>query len=250
MATNRFNEQDHPRDETGKFIDKGAGESSNAQALIKDIPDLGAQDNITESSDARQLQRELPKSRNKQIEPFKTKEELLSFMQEDANISLEEAEKVHAAIYDYTCKEYENIRDGLRPDLVKTINDYLKTATKFSGKVYRGLSFTEEKAEEFLKKYPIGKIFNDNILTSWSDSFEQAERYSNFESKPVRVIIETESKTGVGIKHISKRPRETEVLFSTKSIFFVKNMEKHEKLDSAKGKKYTLYRLIYEEIEE
>ena len=132
---NKFREEEHPRDDDGKFTKKGAGESSNAQGLQKDVPDMPNNSVITESENPRQLLKELPKARTKQIEPFQTKEELLNFMQEDGNISLEEAEKVRAAIYDYTCKEYENIRDGLRPDLVKTINDYLKNATKFSGKI-------------------------------------------------------------------------------------------------------------------
>lgn len=62
MATNRFNEQDHPRDETGKFIDKGAGESSNAQGLQKEIPDMPNNSVVTESENPRKLLKDVPES--------------------------------------------------------------------------------------------------------------------------------------------------------------------------------------------
>lgn len=55
---NKFREEDHPRAKDGKFTKKGSGESSNPKDLQKDVPDPGAQGNITESSDARQLQRD------------------------------------------------------------------------------------------------------------------------------------------------------------------------------------------------
>ena len=59
---NKFREEDHPRAKDGKFTKKGSGESSNPKDLQRDVPELGAQGNITESSDARQLIKDVKES--------------------------------------------------------------------------------------------------------------------------------------------------------------------------------------------
>ena len=62
-------------------------------------------------------------------------------------------------------------------------------------------------------------------------------------------IIKIElSKNGVGIKHISKRHYESEVLYSHKTKWLVKKIKKDEKTEKKTGQKYTFYHIKYEEV--
>lgn len=95
-------------------------------------------------------------------------------------------------------------KDGKWYTSAKTIDDYIVSAPKYEGKIYRGLAVDKDTLTQFEK----GSIFTENgLLSSWtgkSDIAKDFATYNGEKSGKTPVIIESENpKHGTPVAHLS-----------------------------------------------
>lgn len=145
-----------------------------------------------------------------------------------------EAYKYIDAIYDYTDKEYENIRraqlaelqgkpieDARLKETINIIEEYIASAPLYPENVplYRGFgSRSIENLQAFEDAYVNGELISMSGISSWTS--RKTIAYEFVKGKKHAALFELVSnKTGVSIKHLSKYAREDEVLFSSKATY-------------------------------
>ena len=95
-------------------------------------------------------------------------------------------------------------KDGKWYTSAKTIDDYIMSAPKYEGKIYRGLAVDKDTLTQFEK----GSIFTENgLLSSWtgkSDIAKDFATYNGEQSGKIPVIIESENpQYGTPVAHLS-----------------------------------------------
>jgi hypothetical protein len=108
--------------------------------------------------------------------------------------------------------QYKNIRAGIPPEIAKAIERLIKVSPKFDGKIYRGMSFPDNK---FVSQLKVGAKVDMKGLSSWSSDKKWATQFSG--RTKMGVIFEMKNKSGASITHLSKDYREKEVLIPSKS---------------------------------
>lgn len=79
------------------------------------------------------------------------------------------------------------------------LDEYIKSAPKWEGEVYRGINIDESTANDILSRETVDMLGP----ASWSSEFDTAERFSRG-SKPVRMVfILPENRSGASITHIA-----------------------------------------------
>ncbi len=145
-----------------------------------------------------------------------------------------EAYKYIDAIYDYTDKEYRNIRSAQLAELqgkpiedahlkekIGLIEEYIASVPLYPKDVplYRGFgSRNIENLQAFEEAYANGEIISMSGIASWTSKEKMAHNF--LIGKDHGALFELVSnKAGVSIKHLSKYAREDEVLFSTNATY-------------------------------
>lgn len=108
--------------------------------------------------------------------------------------------------------QYKNIRAGIPPETAKAIERLIQVSPKFEGKVYRGMSFPDNK---FVSQLKVGSKIDMKGLSSWSSDKKWASQFGG--RGKVGVVFEMKNKSGASITHLSKDYREKEVLVPSKS---------------------------------
>jgi len=135
-------------------------------------------------------------------------------------VTVAEAEARFKAVNDYSGNAYDPIRKAQRDGIVsgqtakkaERIEQYLASAKKYDGQVYRGIKVASVDA--FLKRYgDVGSTFTEKSMNSWSSAYAVAEKFSfPKRGRPVSVRFTVTNKTGASIKNISNHKAESEVL--------------------------------------
>lgn len=121
-------------------------------------------------------------------------------------ITKENAERMLESVHDFTGSRSTPIRiaynnpnaDARDVASLKALDDYINSAPKWKGKLYRGISVSKEQAEDILS----GDFVDMLGPSSWSSERSVAERFSNG-YKDVRIVfILDDNKSGTSIGHI------------------------------------------------
>lgn len=167
----------------------------------------------------------VPTGRKKMLKPQQPKPQ--------AFVPTEEAKR---AVEGYTGNGYINTNNYLRegkkalpnpldePDIkkrIKVLDDFLSTAHKHEGDVYRVMSFGEEKyRDEFFKKLKKGATFKDKAFMSATKAKGVIESTMASQEEGTTMWFKIKnSKRGVDVSNISFNPVEEEVLFPRNSTF-------------------------------
>lgn len=103
--------------------------------------------------------------------------------------------------------DYRGIRDAYNnpnassedKERLKNLDDYITSAPKWEGEIYRGINVDKKTANSILMDSEVDMLGP----ASWSSDFDTAERFSRG-SKPVRMIfVLPENKSGASITHIA-----------------------------------------------
>lgn len=155
--------------------------------------------------------------------PIPDRSERVAAVQQDVlqgsgiSVSPETAAKMLYSVEFFTGTGYSRIRnayeqpdaDARSTEAMRALDDYLRAAPKWEGRVYRGINVSRETAEELLS----GKPIDMHGPASWSSDQGVAESFSDG-YRDVRIVFEMEkNKSGVSVTHIgSCGDSEAEVL--------------------------------------
>ncbi|HZK25952.1 MAG TPA: ADP-ribosyltransferase, partial [Thermoclostridium sp.] len=145
-----------------------------------------------------------------------------------------EAYKYIDAIYDYTDKEYENIRraqlaelqgkpieDARLKEKIDLIDEYIASVPLYPNDVplYRGFgSRNPDNLQAFEEAYVNGEIISMSGISSWTSRERTAQNFLTGKNH-VALFELVSNKTGVSVKHLSGYPGEDEVLFGTNATY-------------------------------
>ena len=105
------------------------------------------------------------------------------------------------------------------------LDEYLKSAPKWEGQVYRGINIDKKVADNILSQERVDMLGP----ASWSSEFDTAERFSRG-SKPVRMIfILPENKSGASITHIASFNGAESEITSPSGVKY--SIQRHEKVN-------------------
>jgi SPP1 gp7 family putative phage head morphogenesis protein len=140
----------------------------------------------------------------------------------------------------YTGISYKTINDLLRDKLpitnsklskrITDLTSLLKKAPKFTGEAYRGMNFSAEKYELFMKRMIKGNDFKD--LGFMSSSFSKTAAF-DVGDNGVEFIIK--SKNGVCVEDYSQIKKEKEILFNRGSKFKIEDVRIEDKFGIKKA---------------
>jgi len=146
------------------------------------------------------------------------------------------AKPVKFAIKDYSTRDFRDInarlagRELIVKDpkdvdrTIKRIDTYLKGAPKFSGDVYRGMSFdSTEQLTDFVETLKKKKLFSSKTYLSSSSDAAQGYRFGSGQ-----VVMKIRAKDASSIEGISVNPQEKEFLFPRDSRFRVTDIRKEK----------------------
>jgi hypothetical protein len=105
------------------------------------------------------------------------------------------------------------------------LDEYLKSAPKWEGQVYRGINVDKKVADNILSQESVDMLGP----ASWSSEFDTAERFSRG-SKPVRMIfILPENKSGASITHIASFNGAESEITAPSGVKY--SIQRHEKVN-------------------
>ena len=133
-------------------------------------------------------------------------------MQEDVrrgsgrDISTEEAGHMVYSVQSFSGTGYSRIRnayqhpeaDARSAAAMRALDDYIRSAPKYEGTVYRGINVDRATADKILSGEPVDQLGP----SSWSSDIQTAEDFSDG-YKDVRIVfVLPENKSGVSITHL------------------------------------------------
>ena len=146
---------------------------------------------------------------------------------EDTGVNEEEARDMNASIAVFTGNGYMKIRDLKNKEYDKSrelIEKYIENAPPFDGDIYRGIALNDGGA--FAKKLFPGNELDMEGISSWTDVKSIAEKFANKrDDASYGVVFKCKNKNGVGVKHLSNIPSESEVLQSQKTKFIITKVD-------------------------
>ena len=122
------------------------------------------------------------------------------------NVSEQEASRMLHGIQAFSGCAFSRIRSAYNnpnayskdAELMQAVDDYIHSAPKWEGRVYRGINVTKEQAAGILSGGPIDMLGP----SSWSSELNVAERFSDG-YKDVRIVfVLDDNKSGASITHI------------------------------------------------
>lgn len=123
-------------------------------------------------------------------------------------ISPERAEALFAGIHDFSGEEYSIIREAYNNphatqsdiDSLNAVDEYIRSAPKWEGEVYRGINVSRRTANEILSADTVDM----RGPSSWSSEMNVAERFSIMGDEPVNMVfILPENHSGASITHLA-----------------------------------------------
>ena len=156
------------------------------------------------------------------------------------NISKDTASRMWESINDYSGPGYTAIRSAYNdPNPIEelkmqldSIDEYIKGAPKWEGKIYRGINLSERDATNIL----LGKLIDMRGPSSWSSDEKTACNFSQ-KNKPVNMVfVLNNNMSGASITHIARyNGGESEVLVSSGVQY---SIDSHERINR-NGIEYT-----------
>ena len=131
-------------------------------------------------------------------------------------ISSEEAGHMVYGVQSFSGTGYSRIReaysnpgtDRLTAMAMRALDDYIRSAPKWKGTVYRGINVNQETARKLLSGEPVDMLGP----SSWSSDIHVAERFSDGYKEVRIVFVLPENKSGASITHLGfYGKRESEV---------------------------------------
>lgn len=242
-----WHEQDHPRDEDGKFTDKSGVVGTLDPRKIEYRQNTPY--SVIMADDRRRMAEEERRTR-KIPQPVVKRGEELAKIRELTGVDEETAKKYQATVFEWSTHP-SDIRSGRDPEGERILEDYIARSSKYGGKVYRGIAFDERYGKEYLDWLKIRKnagIPTDMLgISSWSSELESAEEFAL--DGHTGFLFEEENKSGAPIAFLSNFFDEQEVLHSKKTQYLIKSIEEYE-VPNKTGKDHRyLYRVIVEETD-
>lgn len=257
-----WHEQDHPRDEDGKFTDKSGAVGTLDPRKIEYRQNTPY--SVIMADDRRRMAEEERRTR-KIPQPVVKRGEELAKIRELTGVDEETAKKYQATVFEWTT-DSSKIRNGEDPEGERILEDYIARSSKYDGKIYRGIHFSEKEGRRYLKgleekKQRLSSLRMEGI-SSWSSFDSIARDFSTmnmFLDTSIGIIFETENVSGAPIDYLSrhgktfsKNEEEGEVLHSKNTEYIIKDIVRDPKESLINGyygsKKQERYRVILEEI--
>jgi hypothetical protein len=197
------------------FVLQGGGPGSGRTPYGKQSGDIKTRDHVNNS------ETELSDSQKRNI----VKNDF-----NDAGIDADDKtiESTIESVTDFTDGEYRSIRNNPEGTKAKAIENYIEISPKYSGdEIYRGIGLTETQ----LNSVSGGDIIDMKGISSWSSDKSKAENYSVTQDAfsddiNIPVVLKVKPKTAVSITHLTKYPKEKELLFSSKTKFKILSKKK------------------------
>lgn len=142
----------------------------------------------------------------------------------DTGFSMDKAQEVRKYISYYTESGYSDIRNGGNEPGRIAIEEFIESSPTYNGEIYRGMKFNGKKGSEFVSQLQEGATMDMRGISSWSSDYNVANYFANKFDTDYRILFKVKNKTGVGIKHLSSFPKESEVLQSGKTRFKIKKV--------------------------
>ncbi len=257
-----WHEQDHPRDDDGKFTDKDGAVGTLDPRKIEYRQNTPY--SVIMADDRRRMAEEERRTR-KIPQPVVKRGEELAKIRELTGVDEATAKKYQATVFEWSTHPHD-IRNGEDPEGERILEDYIARSSKYDGKIYRGIHFSEKEGRRYLKgleekKQRLSSLRMEGI-SSWS-SFESIARdfstMNMFLDTSIGIIFETENVSGAPIDYLSrhgktfsKNEEEGEVLHSKNTEYIIKDIVRDPKESLINGyygsKKQERYRVILEEI--
>ena len=123
-------------------------------------------------------------------------------------ISAERAEELFSGIHDFSGEEYSIIRNAYNNpnasqgdiDSLNAVDEYIRSAPKWEGEVYRGINVSRRTANDILSNDTVDMLGP----SSWSSEMNVAERFSIMGDEPVNMVfILPENRSGASITHLA-----------------------------------------------
>lgn len=171
----------------------------------------------------------------------------------DTGVDRQTAAKMVESVRRFSGFEYSDIRSyqatGHPPgfkDVADSIEDFIAKSPKWEGgTLYRGIDIDKATAKTLIAGMKKGKAISQNGMSSWSSSESVARSFATADVswEGASIIFKTSSaKSGTSIRHLSKFPREDEVLVSSTAKW------KATKITQKKNGDHITYTVECEEI--
>ena len=257
-----WHEQDHPLDEDGKFTDKSGAVGTLDPRKIEYRQNTPY--SVIMEDDRRRMAEEERRTR-KIPQPVVKRGEEIANIRELTGVDEETAKKYQATVFEWTT-DSSKIRNGEDPEGERILEDYIARSSKYDGKIYRGIHFSEKEGRKFLERLEKKRSQNSWIdmegISSWSSYESIAQDFSTrdmFLETSIGIIFETENMSGAPIDYLSrhgktfsKNEEEGEVLHSKNTEYIIKEIvrdQRESKINEYYGtKKQERYRVILEEL--
>lgn len=115
---------------------------------------------------------------------------------------------------------YRKVREGKEPKTSNAIESLISNSQKFDGKIYRGMSFSDNS---FVSKLKEGSTIDMNGFSSWSSDSKHSIKFASRDK--IGVMFQMKNKSGVSITHLSRDFSEKEVLLSGQAKIKVNKVE-------------------------
>lgn len=257
-----WHEQDHPLDEDGKFTDKSGAVGTIDPRKIEYRQNTPY--SVIMADDRRRMAEEERRTR-KIPQPVVKRGEEIAKIRELTGVDEETAKKYQATVFEWTT-DSSKIRNGEDQEGERILEDYIARSSKYDGKIYRGIQFSEKEGRRYLKgleekKQQLSSLRMEGI-SSWSSYESIAQDFSTrdmFLETSIGIIFETENMSGAPIDYLSrhgktfsKNEEEGEVLHSKNTEYIIKEIvrdQRESKINEYYGtKKQERYRVILEEL--
>ena len=241
-----WHEQDHPRDEDGKFTDKGGAVGTLDPRKVEYRQNTPY--SVIMADDRRRMAEEERRTR-KIPQPVVKRGEELAKIRELTGVDEATAKKYQATVFEWTTHPHD-IRNGEDPEGERILEDYIARSSKYGGKVYRGIAFDERYGKEYLDGLQINKKagvpIKMNGISSWSSEPEISKEFAL--DGQVGFLFETENESGAPIAFLSNFFDEQEVLHSQRAQYLIKSISIYDaKAERNKDHLY-VYKVVVEEV--
>ncbi len=241
-----WHEQDHPRDEDGKFTDKSGVVGTLDPRKIEYRQNTPY--SVIMADDRRRMAEEERRTR-KIPQPVVKRGEELAKIRELTGVDEETAKKYQATVFEWSTHPHD-IRNGEDPEGERILEDYIARSSKYGGKVYRGIAFDERYGKEYLDGLKINKKagvpIKMNGISSWSSEVYVAKAFAL--DGEIGFLFEEENESGAPVAFLSNYFGEEEVLHSKKTQYVVKSIEFCDVKSEKNKEHYYVYKVIVEEV--
>ncbi len=241
-----WHEQDHPRDEDGKFTDKSGAVSTLDPRKIEYRQNTPY--SVIMADDRRRMAEEERRTR-KIPQPIVKRGEEIAKIRELTGVDEATAKKYQATVFEWSTHPHD-IRNGEDPEGERILEDYIARSSKYGGKVYRGIAFDERYGKEYLeglKTRMSAGIPTDMLgISSWSSEIEVAKEFAL--DGEIGFLFEEENESGAPVAFLSNFFDEQEVLHSKKTQYIVKSIEFCDVKSEKNKENYYVYKVTVEEV--